>query len=89
MPELGLCSPYVCRVRTSFRQEFPTKADLLERLERGVMKGHSDGEMNFRQSWVLLEVLQIFCETNLQKILVVSHGEDVRSAQEQMVKSEG
>lgn len=89
MPELGLCSPYICRIRTSVRQEFPTKADLLERLEVGVMKGHSEGEMNFRQSWVLLEVLQIFCETDLQKILVMSHGEAVRSAQEQMLKSEG
>lgn len=89
MPELGLCSPYVCRIGTSVRQEYPTKANFLGKLERGVMKGHSEGGMNFRQSWVLLEVLQIFCETNLQKILVVSHSEAVRSAHEQMVKSEG
>lgn len=45
--------------------------------------------MNFKEGWVLLKVLQIFCETNLQKIQVVSHREAVRSALEQMVKSEG
>lgn len=39
------------------------------------------------ESGVLLKVLQIFCESNLQKI--VSHSEAVRSALEQMVKSEG
>lgn len=57
MLELGLCSPYVCRIRTSVRQEFQTKYKLLERLERWVMKGHSEGEMNFWKSWVLLKVL--------------------------------
>lgn len=53
------------------------------------MKGHSEEEMSFRESWVLLKVWQIFCGTDLQKIVVMSHSEAVRSALEQMVKSEG
>lgn len=89
MLEPGLCSPYVCRIRTSVRQEFQTKYKLLERLERWVMKGHSEGEMNFWKSWVLLKILWFFRETNLQKVLVVSHREAVRPAREQMVKSGG